>query len=95
MPPLLVNNLYVSNFNEKVNAFDTFFDYQCSSIDTSSKIPAELEQITNENLFNINFASVDILNILSNLNVNKVHGYDYISIRITNFLENLYGKKLM
>ena len=43
IPPLLINNLYISNFNEKANAFNNFFSNQCSSIDTGSEIPAELE----------------------------------------------------
>ena len=90
IPPLLVNNLYISNFNEKANAFNTFFADQCSSIDTGSEIPAELEQITNENLFDINFSSVDISNIISNLNINKAHGYDNISIRII----KIFGKSI-
>ena len=90
IPPLLVNNIYVSNFNEKANAFNTFFATQCSSIDTGSEISAELEQITSEDLFDINFSSVEISNIISNLNMNKARGYDNICIKII----KIFGKSI-
>ena len=90
IPPLLVNDLYVSNFNNKANAFNNFFANQCSSINTGSEIPNELREITNEKLFDINFSSEDILNVISNLNVNKAHGVDNISIRII----KIFGKSI-
>ena len=90
IPPLLVNDSYISNFKEKANEFNIFFANQCSSVDTGSKIPNELELITNENLFDIYFTSDDILNIINNLNVNKAHGYDNISIRIV----KMFGKSI-
>ena len=90
IPPLLVNDSYISNFKEKANEFNIFFANQCSSVDTGSKIPNELELITNENLFDIYFTSDDILNIINNLNVNKAHGCDNISIRIV----KMFGKSI-
>ena len=88
--PLLVNNIYISNINEKANEFNNFFSSQCSTIDTGSDIPDEFQPITNYELFDIDFTDQDIMDIISNLNLNKAHGYDNISIRIL----KIFGKSI-
>ena len=90
IPPLLVNNIYISNINEKANEFNNFFSSQCSTIDTGSDIPDEFQPITNYELFDIDFTDQDIMDIISNLNLNKAHGYDNISIRIL----KIFGKSI-
>ena len=39
IPPLLINDQLVTNFNEKSNHFNAYFANQCSLIDNSSKLP--------------------------------------------------------
>ena len=41
IPPLLINDQLVTNFNEKANNFNEYFSNQCSVIDNSSKLPMD------------------------------------------------------
>ena len=82
IPPLLVNDNFVTNFKEKANIFNKFFADQCIPVSTSSEIPNDVRLTTDKNLHNINFDVHDILNIIKSLDVNKAHGYDNISIRM-------------
>ena len=41
IPPLLINDQLVTNFNEKANNFNEHFSNQCSVIDNSSKLPID------------------------------------------------------
>ena len=82
IPPLLVNNKIVSDFTEKANIFDVFFSSQCSSISNNSVLPSSKCFITDKRLTTINFNKDDILKIIRNLNVDKSHGHDDISIRM-------------
>ena len=40
IPPLLMNNGFISNFKTKVNYFNRFFNQQCTAISTDSSIPS-------------------------------------------------------
>ena len=39
IPPLLINNMFILNCNEKVRLFNDFFSKQCSPITNSSVLP--------------------------------------------------------
>ena len=41
IPPLLIHDQLVTNFNEKANNFNEYFSNQCSVIDSSSKLPTD------------------------------------------------------
>ena len=82
IPPLLVNNKIVSDFTEKANIFDVFFSSPCSSISNNSVLPSSKCFITDKRLTTINFNKDDILKIIRNLNADKSHGHDDISIRM-------------
>ena len=82
IPPLLVNNKFVSDFTEKANLFNDFFASQCTPISNSSYPQENL--LKHKRLLTLNFKKDDILKIIRNLNVNKVHGHDDI-----NNVENL------
>ena len=39
IPPIMVNNKFVSDYEEKANHFNKFFASQCTPIDNDSQIP--------------------------------------------------------
>ena len=55
IPPLLINDELVTNFNEKVNNFNEYSSNQCFVIDNSSKLPMDQAPYTTSLL-----SSVDI-----------------------------------
>ena len=77
IPPLLINDQLVSNFNEK-EYFNKYFSNQCSVIDNSSKLPTDQAPYTTSLLSSIDIKESDILNILKSLDANKAYGHDDI-----------------
>ena len=61
--------------------FNDFFTKQCTLVESSSKLPTNSFKRTNNLLSTISFTKDDIANIIKNLNPNKAHGFDMISIR--------------
>ena len=72
IPPLLVNNKIVSDF----------FATHCTPLTNSSVLPSTISFKTHLGLNSISFEKEDILKIIRNLNVNKAHGHDDISLRM-------------
>ena len=81
VPPLLVNDIFVTDFTEKAGIFNTFFSNQCNILGNSSNVP-EISYKTNKRISSINFSSSDLSKIIKELNPNKAHGHDNISIRM-------------
>ena len=81
IPPLLVNNNFITNFVEKANAFNSYFADQCNILITNSVIP-DVRYRTNKHLKNIFFTSSELSKIIKDLNPNKSHGHDNISIKM-------------
>ena len=80
IPPLLHDDKFITNFKEKTERFNNFFAKQCSLINWNSDLPSVLSQKTHKSLSTIKFPSDDILKIIKNLDLNKAHGHDMISI---------------
>ena len=74
MPLLFHENKFVTCFKEKAELFDTFFAKQRSLIDNNSNLPNQLIHSTEKSEDNEGF--------LQNLDPNKAHGHDQISIRM-------------
>ena len=53
---------------------------QCSLISNSSELPLNVHYTTEKRLNTLNFANNDIEKVIQNLDPNKAHGYDKISI---------------
>ena len=82
IPPLLHENKFVTDFKEKAELFTAFFAKQCSLIKNSSKLPSHLHHLTDNRLSSVRFSQDEIAKIIQNLDPNKAHGADNISIGI-------------
>ena len=82
IPALLVNNKFVTDFKAKANIFNDFFSKQCTPLANGSKLPENQVYLTNSRINSVPFSDDLVINIIRNLNVNKAHGHDDISIRM-------------
>ena len=82
IPPLLINNEFISNFKTKANYFNRFFNQQCTTISTDSSIPSSVNLATNEAVTIVNFDEQLISKLIVALNPKKAHGHDQLSIRM-------------
>ena len=79
IPPLLENDVYIPNFQQKANIFNDYFADQCKIIDNGSVLPVVYYK-TNESIEEINISIGNIISIINNMNANKAGGYDGISV---------------
>ena len=82
IPPLLVNNKFATDFKAKGNIFNDFFSKQCTTLANGSKLSENQVYLTNSRINSVPFSDNLDINIIRNLNVNKAHGQDNISIRM-------------
>ena len=81
IPPLLVNNTFITNFKSKATIFNEFFSKQYNTLDNGSLLP-DLNYRTPNRLNDIKFSTSDLSKIIKDLNPNKSHGHDNLSIRM-------------
>ena len=93
IPPLLVNNSFVTDFKEKANLFNEFFCKQCTPVANDSTLPTLLET-PNESLSPLEIIASDIGKIIKALKVNKAHGHYEISIRMLKLCESAITEPL-
>ena len=93
--PLLINNKILSGFTEKVNLFNDFFATQCTPLPNSSVLPSAISFKTQSRLSSISFEKEDILKRIRNLNVNKAHGHDKISIQMLKICDSVLVEPLL
>ena len=79
---LLHDSKLVTDFREKAQIFNSFLAEQCLLINSDSSFPSEIIKKTDNCLHSVRFSTEDILQIIKNLDSNKAHGYDEISIRM-------------
>ena len=94
IPPLYHQGGFITNFKVKAELFNSFFASQCSLIKNDSKLPSYLNYKTENRLSTVNFSIDDIAKILQNLDPNKAHGHDKISIRMLQLCVNSICKSL-
>ena len=80
-PTILVNGELVSDFEQKANLFNNYFASQCTPIKNGSKL-SNFSYKTEKILTWFHIKNDDILPIIKNLNVDKAHGWDQLSIRM-------------
>ena len=81
IPPLIVNDRFVSNCTEKAALFNDFFVKQCSEIETSSTLPP-CNEVFEHSICDVAITNEAILKIIRALDPNKAHGWDEISVRM-------------
>ena len=79
IPPLLENDILVTNVQTKTTIFNDFFVKQCSLPENDAVLPA-LFPITNLILEDIEVSPRKILGLIRSLDSNKAHGCDDVSI---------------
>ena len=84
---LLISSLYydihfIADFKEKTEFFNSFFSKQCSLVSCNSSLLSYINCITEKSLSTVAPSVKDIGRIIQNLDFNKAHGRDNISIRI-------------
>ena len=78
IPPLLVNNLFILNCNEKAKYFNDFFSQQCKPIVNSSVLPV-LNFLTEKRTDHITIKNDEIISLIRKINPGKATGSDGVS----------------
>ena len=93
IPTILFNGTFITNVNEKITLFNTFFAEQCTPINNSSTLsPFEYE--VNSKFEDVSFSELEIVSIIRSLNSNKAHGWDGISIRMIKICDEIVALPL-
>ena len=92
--PLIPISTIKENFKIKSDLFNSFFVSQCSLIKNDSKLPSHFNCKTDDRLSAVNLSIDDIAKILQNLDPNKAHDHDKISIRMLQLCGNSICKPL-
>ena len=72
--PLLFDcNRFISDFKHEAELFNYSFSNQCSLINNNSKLPPNLNHITDRRISSVTFSAGDITKKIQNLNSNKAH----------------------
>ena len=89
--PLLHYGKFIMGFKKKAELFNDFFTKQFSRVNNNSKLSSFLTKKTCKSLSSVEFSTYDILKMIKNLNWNKAHGPDMISIQMLKiFDESIY-----
>ena len=95
IPPLIVNNTFITDIKEKCSLFNSFFDEPCTLMNTDSLLPNQ-DLVTNLVLDNIFFSDFELQKQISmhirKLNINKAHGFDGITIRMLKICDTSISK---
>ena len=81
IPPLLIDDKFVTDIQTKANIFNKFFADQCTPLKNDSVLPTSQMFLTSSRLCTLNFNEEEIIKIIGNLTIHKAHGHDDISIR--------------
>ena len=82
IPPLLLDDKFVTDMKTKANIFNKFFAEQCTPLKNDSRLSSNQIFLTQSPLSSLDFNEDEILKIIRALNIHKAHGHDDISIRM-------------
>ena len=80
IPPIYYNDKFVSDIKKKYDLFNSYFADQCTPLINGSKFPSVLTVQTESHLESYHFSADHIGDIIKELDPNKAHGHDMISI---------------
>ena len=95
IPPLLIDDKFVTDIQAKANIFNKFFADQCTPLKNNSMLPTNQLFMTQATLRSLDFNEGAILKIIRALNINKAHGHDDISIRMIKICDESLLKPLL
>ena len=95
IPPLLIEDKFVTDIQTEANIFNTFFAEQCTPLKNDSLLPLNQIFLTHSRLNSLDFNEDEIIKIIRALNVNKAHGCDDISIRMIKICDKSLLKPLI
>ena len=81
-PPLFHENKFVTDFKEKAELFGSHFATHGSLISNRCKLPSYIKYLTDNRLSFVSFSHDKISKVIQNLNPNKAHCHDNISIQV-------------
>ena len=79
-PPIFHDNKFITDFKQKAEIFNSHFSKKCTPLIDNSKIPLECPRKSNESLSSIAFEMNDIEKIIKNLDPDKSHGHNMLSV---------------
>ena len=79
IPPIIDEDIFISNFKKKADLFNDYFANQCIINDNGSVL-SSLVPKTAASFSHVSVTKEQIINIINNLSSNKAHGYDGISV---------------
>ena len=91
----MIDDKVVTDIQTKANIFNKSFAEQCTPLKNGSVLPVNQMFLTQTRLKSLDFKEVEILKIIRALNINKVHGYDDISIRMIKICDKSLLKPLI
>ena len=94
IPPLILNNELIAEFEAKANIFNKYFASQCTAINNNSVLPSTLNRLTGDKLSSFNISSEFIFQLTKNLDPKKAHGHDEISVKMFQLCGPLICKPL-
>ena len=95
IPPLLIDDTFITDTQAKANIFNNFFAEQCTPMKNNSMLPTNQIFLTQARQGSLDFNEGEILKIIRNLNINKAHGHDEISIRMIKICDKSLLKPLI
>ena len=81
IPPILNNGVFVTDIAQKCTLFNSYFQSQCTVVNTSSVLPPFVKKTT-FTFDKINFSKSQITTLIRKLNTNKSHGHDGITANL-------------
>ena len=82
IPPLLIDDKFVTDIQTKTNILNKFFIDQSQSLNNASDLPTNQIFLAQSRLVSLEFNEGELLQIIRALNINKAHGSDDIFIRM-------------
>ena len=94
VPPLLIDDKFVTDIQTKTSIFNNFFADQCQPLNNASDLPTNQIFLTQSRLGSFDFNEGEILQIIRALNINKACDHDDISIRMIKLCDKSLLKPL-
>ena len=79
---LNISPVLVTEFETKANIFNKYFASQCTTVSNNSALPSTLNYLIDDKLSSFSISSEVIFQLIKNLDPNKAHGHDEISVKI-------------